>query len=147
MKTIRQILKHKGHEIWHTDPNASVFDALQMMADKDVGALLVMENDRVIGIFSERDYARKVILKGKSSKKMAVKEIMSSPVIYITPEINAEQALGLMVAKRVRHLPVMDGDKLIGFVSIGDLVNAIIAHQRQVIDQLEKHILENTSIT
>ncbi|MBU2611674.1 MAG: CBS domain-containing protein, partial [Chloroflexi bacterium] len=116
-------------------------------ADKDIGALLVMDGEKLVGIFSERDYARKVILKGKSSKELAVREVMSSHIYYITPDITCEQALGLMTQKHVRHLPVLDGNKLIGIVSIGDLVKAVIAHQKQVIDRLENHILETTSIT
>lgn len=147
MKTINQVLKEKGSEIWSTAPNKMVIDALQVMADKDIGALLVMDGEKLVGIFSERDYARKVILKGKSSKELAVREVMSSHIYYITLDITCEQALGLMTQKRVRHLPVLDGNKLIGVVSIGDLVKAVIAHQKQVIDRLEKHILETTSIT
>ncbi|MFH1908064.1 MAG: CBS domain-containing protein [Chloroflexota bacterium] len=147
MKTINQVLKEKGSEIWATAPNKMVIDALQVMADKDIGALLVMDGEKLVGIFSERDYARKVILKGKSSKELAVREVMSSHIYYITPDITCEQALDLMTQKRVRHLPVLDGNKLIGVVSIGDLVKAVIAYQKQVINRLEKHILETTSIT
>jgi CBS domain-containing protein len=106
-----------------------------------------MDGNKLVGIFSERDYARKVILKGKSSKELAVREVMSSHIFYVTPDITCEQALGLMTKKRVRHLPVLDGSKLVGVVSIGDLVRSVIAHQKEVIDRLEKHILENTSIT
>jgi CBS domain-containing protein len=147
VKTVKQVLKEKGGDIWSTTPDKLVFEALQLMADKDIGALLVMDSNKLVGIFSERDYARKVILKGKSSKELAVREIMSSHIFYVTPDITCEQALGLMTEKRVRHLPVLDGSKLVGVVSIGDLVRSVIAHQKEVIDRLEKHILENTSIT
>lgn len=147
MKTIKQVLKEKGGDIWSTTPDKSVFAALQLMAEKDIGALLVIEGSKLVGIFSERDYARKVILKGKSSKVLAVRQVMSSHVFYVPPDINCEQALDLMTEKHVRHLPVLEGGKLIGVVSIGDLVRSVIAHQKEVIDRLEKHILENTSIT
>lgn len=147
MKTIGQILKEKGSDIWHVAPETLVFDALKLMADKDVGALLVMRGGKVVGIFSERDYARKVILKGRSSKKITVNEIMSAHVIFITPDQSCEKGLALMTAAHVRHLPVFEGEVLIGVVSIGDLVNAVMSEQKQVIDKLEQHILENLSLT
>ncbi len=142
MKTIKQILKEKGNEIWSTTPDTFVFDALKVMDEKDIGAMLVMEKRRVVGIFSERDYARKVILEGKSSKNTTVREIMSTPVVFITQDKTAEQGMALMTAKHVRHLPVYDttGKKLIGVISIGDLVKAIITEQKIVIDKLEKFI-------
>jgi len=147
MKTISQILKGKGNDTWHVTPETLVFDALKLMAEKDVGALLVMRKGKVAGIFSERDYARKVILKGKSSKKIPVSEIMSTQVIFITPDQSCEKGLALMTAAHVRHLPVFEGESLIGVVSIGDLVNAVMSEQKQVIDKLEQHILENMSLT
>jgi CBS domain-containing protein len=147
MKTIRQILKVKGHKTWTVSPTTRVFEALQMMAEKDVGALLVVDGKTLVGVFSERDYARKVILKGKSSKEMHVSEIMSSPPIFIEPDISVEQALALMSAKHVRHLPVMEKNHLVGIVTIGDLVKALIDEQKVVIDHLEKYILANSSIT
>lgn len=147
MKTIGQILKEKGSETWHVTPETLVYDALKLMADKDVGALLVMRDGKVVGIFSERDYARKVILKGRSSKKIAVSEIMSPHVIFITPDQPCEKGLALMTAAHVRHLPVFEGERLSGVVSIGDLVNAVMSEQKQVIDKLEQHILENMSLT
>jgi CBS domain-containing protein len=147
MKTIRQILKEKESEIWWTTPNTPVFTALSMMAEKSVGALLVIENDKITGIFSERDYARKVILKGKSSKDIFVREIMTTNVRFITPEQTCEQALALMTDKHIRHLPVLQDDQLLGIVSIGDLVKAVIDEQKKTIDKLEKYILANTSIT
>ena len=147
MKTIGQILKEKGSQIWQVAPETLVFDALELMADKDVGALLVMQERKVLGIFSERDYARKVILRGKSSKKIPVSEIMSSNVIFITPDQSCEKGLVLMTAAHVRHLPVFEEKALIGVISIGDLVNAVMSEQKQVIDKLERYILENVSLT
>ena len=147
MKTIRQILKVKGRKIWTTSPAARVIDALQVMAEKDVGALLVVDGKTLIGVFSERDYARKVILLGKSSKNMRVSEIMSSPPIFIEPDNTVEQGLALMSAKHIRHLPVMEKNRLVGIVTIGDLVRSLIEEQKVVIDHLEKYIVSNTSIT
>jgi CBS domain-containing protein len=147
MKTIRQLLKVKGRNTWTVSPSTSVYDALQIMAEKDVGALLVVNAKTLVGVFSERDYARKVILQGKSSKDLLVMEIMSSPPIFIEPENTIDQGLALMSAKHVRHLPVTDKNRLIGIVTIGDLVKSLIVEQKMVIDHLEKHILSNTSIT
>ena len=147
MQTIRQILKKKGRKTWTISPATRVFDALQLMADKDVGALLVVDGKTLVGVFSERDYARKVILLGKSSKVMPVSEIMSSPPIFIEPDITVKKGLALMSAKHVRHLPVMEKKHLIGIVTIGDLVRSLIDEQKVVIDHLEKYILSNTSIT
>jgi len=147
MKTIRQILKVKGRKIWTISPTARVIDALQVMAEKDVGALLVVDGKTLIGVFSERDYARKVILLGKSSKNIRVSEIMSSPPIFIEPDNTVEQGLALMSAKHIRHLPVMEKNRLIGIVTIGDLVRSLIEEQKVVIDHLEKYIVSNTSIT
>jgi len=147
MKTIRQIIKEKESEIWWTSPDTHVYAALTLMAEKSVGALLVIDNDKIVGIFSERDYARKVILKGKSSKDIFVREIMTTNVRFITPEQTCEQALALMTDKHIRHLPVLQDDQLIGIVSIGDLVKAVIDDQKKTIDKLEKYILANTSIT
>jgi len=147
MQTIRQILRLKGRKIWKISITASVFDALQVMAEKDVGALLVVNGKTLVGVFSERDYARKVILLGKSSKDILVSEIMSSPPIFIEPENTIKQGLALMSAKHVRHLPVLEDNRLIGIVTIGDLVRSLIDEQKVVIDHLEKYILSNTSIT
>lgn len=147
MQTIRQILKKKGRTTWTITPTMRVFDALQLMAEKDVGALLVTEGKKLVGVFSERDYARKVILLGKSSKEMQVSEIMSSPPIFIEPDNTVDQGLALMSAKHVRHLPVMEKNRLIGIVTIGDLVRSLIDEQKVVIDHLEKYIQSNTSIT
>jgi CBS domain-containing protein len=147
MQTIRKILSEKGNEIWSTTPGATVYEALQIMAEKDVGALPVLNGEKLVGIFSERDYARKVILVGKSSKKTLVKEIMTPHVVYATSDMTSEQGLTLMTAKHIRHLPVIDGDDLTGMVSIGDLVRSIISEQKETISQLEQYILHYTSIT
>ncbi len=147
MKTIRQLLSQKGNTVYSSAPDMHVFEALELMAEKDVGALLVVQNEQLIGVFSERDYARKVILKGRSSKDVFVKDIMSSPPIIIRPDNTNEQALALMSAKHIRHLPVMEDNKLIGIITIGDLVKSIIDEQKLVIDRLEKYILANTSLT
>ena len=147
MKLVKHILNTKGDDIWSIAPDASVYDAIMLMADESVGALLVLEQGKMVGILSERDYARKVILKGKKSKKTRVRKIMTSHVIYTNPDETVENCMALMTARRVRHLPVLKGDQLIGIISIGDLVKAIIAEQDALIQQLENYILEYTSIT
>jgi CBS domain-containing protein len=147
MQTIRKILSEKGSEIWSTTPGTTVYDALQVMADKDVGALPVLHHGKLVGIFSERDYARKVILVGKSSKKTLVREIMTPHVIYATLDMTNEQSLALMSARHIRHLPVMDGEEMVGMISIGDLVRSIMSEQKEMINQLEQYILHYTSIT
>ncbi len=144
MKTIEHILRSKGKEIWTTSPDATVFEVLKVMADKDIGAVPVLDGEKLVGIFSERDYARKVILKGKSSNKTPVSEIMSTNLITITPNQTNEQGLVLMSTKHVRHLPVIEGQKLIGFISIGDLVKSIIDEQREVIDKMGQYIGEKS---
>lgn len=140
MHTIRQLLRVKGHKVWTLGPNASVYEAIALMAEKEIGALVIMEGARVAGILSERDYARKVILAGRSSKDTAVSEIMTTRVYHALPHQSIEQCLAIMTEKRIRHLPVLDNGILIGMVSIGDLVKAIIATQRFVISQLETYI-------
>lgn len=140
MKTVNELLQAKGHDYWSVTPDTSVFDALKMMADKNVGALLVLEAETLVGLLSERDYARKVILKGRSSKKTPVKEIMSENVVYVTPDRTVEECMALMTDKRIRHLPVMQGNKLMGVISIGDVVKAIISDQEFMIEQLEHYI-------
>jgi CBS domain-containing protein len=144
MKTIAYVIRTKGKEIWTISPNTTVFDALKIMAEKDIGALPVMDGKKVVGIFSERDYARKVILKGKSSKNMPVSEIMSTNLVMIAPDQTTEQGLALMTAKHVRHLPVIQKEKLVGFISIGDLVKSIIDEQNQIIDKMGKYIGEKS---
>lgn len=140
MMTVRQILKNKGSQIWSTQPDATVYAALQLMADKLVGALLVLADGRLVGIFSERDYARKIILHGKSSLQTHVSEIMTSDVVTVTPDHTIAQCMELMTERRFRHLPVIEGDKLVGLISIGDVVKAIISDQEFVIQQLESYI-------
>jgi CBS domain-containing protein len=140
MKTVKQILTRKGADVWTTKPSDSVLQALQTMADKNVGALLVVEEGSVKGLISERDYARKVILKGRTSPQTLVKDIMIKRVACVSPTTTAEQCMALMTDKRVRHLPVMDDGQLVGIVSIGDLVMAIISDQQFMIEQLENYI-------
>jgi CBS domain-containing protein len=147
MQIIRKILSEKGSDIWSTSPGATVYEALQLMAEKDVGALPVVDHGKLVGIFSERDYARKVILLGKTSKKTFVREIMTPHVVYATPDMTSEQGLTLMTAKHIRHLPVIEGEEMTGMVSIGDLVRSIISEQKEMITQLEQYILHYTSIT
>jgi CBS domain-containing protein len=140
MKTVTQLLQGKGREIHSIGPDARVLDALKLMAEKDVGALVVKEGARLVGIISERDYARKVILHGKSSQDIAVREIMTGKVITVRPGHTVEECMALMTDKRIRHLPVTEGDQLVGVLSIGDLVKAVIAEQEATIKQLESYI-------
>ena len=140
MKTIRELLQAKGHASWSIGPDATVYEALEVMAEKNVGAVLVMESSRLVGIFSERDYARKVVLHGKASKTTLVREVMTERVMYVGPEQTAEECMALMTDKRVRHLPVMEGGEVIGIISIGDVVKSIISEQEFLIEQLERYI-------
>lgn len=140
MKSVRQLLQLKGREVHSITPDARVFDALKLMAEKDVGALVVIEGGKLTGILSERDYARKVILHGKSSHDITVRDIMTGKVITVTPEHTVEECMALMTGKRIRHLPVTDGERLTGVLSIGDLVKEVIAEQEQTIKQLESYI-------
>ena len=140
MDTAESLLKTKGHDILSVPPDASVYDALTMMADKEVGALLVIEESELVGIISERDYARKIILKGKASKDTLVREIMTAKVIYVKIDTSVHECMALMTEKRIRHLPVYNGEQLVGVISIGDVVKDIISEQEFVIEQLEKYI-------
>ena len=140
MAFVSQLLADKGSDVWSVEPKAKVLEALQLMADRRVGALLVIEEGKLVGIFSERDYARKVILKGKSSKTIRVEEIMSTDVVCVAPNQSIEKCMSLMTEKRVRHLPVMDDEKLLGVISIGDVVKAVIADREDVIEKLEQYI-------
>lgn len=140
MISIRQLLKRKGSEVWSTSPDASVYEALQLLAEKNIGALVVLRDGELVGVISERDYARKVILHRKTSMKTPVMEIMTEEVITVGTGSTVEEAMILMTDKRIRHLPVVEGEKIVGVVSIGDLVKAIIADQEFTIDQLEKYI-------
>lgn len=140
MKTVSQLLQVKGGSVLSVSPGNRVFDALKLMAEKNVGALLVMEDGRLCGIMSERDYARKVILLGKSSHELAVRDIMSDKVVTVTPGQSVDDCMSLMNSRRIRHLPVMDGERIVGVLSIGDLVKAVIESQEQTIRQLEDYI-------
>lgn len=139
--TIRHILEVKGNDFWNIGPDASVYDALRMMSVKDIGALIVMQDDHMVGIMSERDYARKVVLLGKTSRETLVNEIMSKTVFTIHPDQTVEEAMDLMTLKHVRHLPVVEGDKVVGIISIGDVVKAIIYKQRQALRETENKII------
>ena len=140
MTSIRQLLEKKGGDVWSTSPEASVYDALLLLAEKNVGALLVLQDGEPVGIVSERDYARKVVLHGKVSMETPVMEIMTEDVISVGPQITVKEALALMTEKHIRHLPVIEGTKIVGLISIGDLVKSIIAEQEFLINQLEKYI-------
>ncbi len=140
MKTVRDILKTKGSDVWSVEPDATVLDALQRMADKEVGALVVMQGEQIVGLISERDYARKIILHGRSSPTTLVREIMTSPVVYIHLDQPIEECMSLMTEKRTRHLPVMENGKLVGLISIGDIVKSIIADQQFIIEQLVRYV-------
>jgi len=144
MKTVKELLQAKGYDVWTIAPDASVYDALRLMADKNVGAVLVIDGGNVVGILSERDYARKVILEGKSSKHTPVREIMTEKVLCVRTDQTAEECMALMTNKRVRHLPVIEGDCLVGVISIGDVVKAIISEQEFMIEQLENYITGST---
>lgn len=140
MKTVRQLLQSKGGAVYSVSPDARVFEALKLMAEKEIGALLVLDGGTLAGIMSERDYARKVILHGKSSHDIPVRDIMTSSLVTVSPSQTVDQCMALMTSKRIRHLPVLEGGKLVGLVSIGDLVKEVIAEQELTIRQLESYI-------
>ena len=140
MITVRHILEGKGGQIWSVSPDTTVYDALKLMAEKNLGAVLVLSGNKLMGIFSERDYARKIILKGKSSRETAVEEIMTPDVVTVEARNSIEECMGLMTNKRIRHLPVIENEKIVGVVSIGDIVKAIISEQEYTIKQLENYI-------
>ena len=140
MNTVKQLLEGKTIRLLSISPDASVFEALQLMAAKDVGALVVLDGERLAGIFSERDYARKVVLVGKFSKETAVREIMTAKVLCVRPEQTVDQCMALMTEHRIRHLPVLDGSKVIGVISIGDVVKELLSEQQVIISQLESYI-------
>jgi CBS domain-containing protein len=140
MKTVRNILDSKGHDVWCIGLENTVYDALRLMAEKEVGALVVTDDEKIAGIISERDYARKIVLLGRTSPNTLVKEIMTSHVAYTQLEQPIEECMAIMTDKRIRHLPVIDGGKLVGIISIGDLVKSIIADQKFIIEQLERYI-------
>jgi CBS domain-containing protein len=143
-ETMASILKTKGNAIWSIGPDATVYDAIALMANKGIGALLVLSGGRLEGIISERDYARKVILEGRSSKETLVREIMTRPVVTVTPDDTVDICMQIVTERRIRHLPVMDRDNIVGIVSIGDLVRTTIAAQAETIDHLHTYILGTT---
>ena len=138
--TVGQVLRAKGHGFQGIGPEATAYEALELMAAKNIGALLVVEHGSLVGVFSERDYARKVILQGKSSKNTTVRELMSSPPIHVTAATSLRDCMVLMTENRVRHLPVLDNTAIMGVVSIGDVVNAVISNQDSTIEELEEYI-------
>jgi CBS domain-containing protein len=140
MRSVKDILKTKGNDVWAVKPDDTVLDTLKLMAEKEVGALLVMEEDKLVGIVTERDYARKVILEGKSSQTSSVAEVMTKRVLCVTPTQTIDECMALMTDKRARHLPVMDHKHVVGVISIGDLVKATIHEQKVLIDQLQHYI-------
>lgn len=141
--TIDSILKQKSAEVWSVTPDTTVYDAIRLLAEKNIGAVLVKSEDKLVGILSERDYTRKVALKGKSSKETLVREIISTPVITATPSHTVEDCMRLMTEHRIRHLPVVAEEKVVGVVSIGDLVNWVISAQSVAIQQMENYIAGN----
>ncbi len=140
METLRQLLDKKGHEVWSVHPDDSVFDAIKKMADKNIGALVVLVGDQIVGIITERHYARNVILEGKSSPETPVRDIMTTPVVCARTDQTIPECMAVMTEERVRHLPVVDQNRLVGLVSIGDLVKSIIADQEFTIEQLIHYI-------
>ncbi|WP_038055273.1 CBS domain-containing protein [Thermus amyloliquefaciens] len=141
--TVRQVLLRKGVGAYSVHPQATVLEALKKLAEHDIGALLVMEGDRLLGVFSERDYARKLVLLGRFSKDTRVEEVMSREVVTVTPETSLEEAMRLMTEHRVRHLPVLEGGRVVGVISIGDAVKAIITQQEVLIEELSRYVMEN----
>jgi signal-transduction protein with cAMP-binding, CBS, and nucleotidyltransferase domain len=139
-ETVKAMFAQKGQAIWSISPDASVFDAIAGMSEKHVGALVVLSAGRLAGIITERDYARKVILKGRQSRETKVREIMSTPVMYVTPEQTIGECMHLMISRQIRHLPVLEGDRVTGIVSIGDIVNWIVSAQDDTIRHLHNYI-------
>jgi CBS domain-containing protein len=140
MHTVKELLREKGHQVWTIEPHATVYEALELMAAKNIGSIVVVEHGNVAGIFTERDYARKVALHGRTSKNTSVGELMTSDVLYVNPDDTIENCMALMTDKRLRHLPVMDNGQLAGVVSIGDIVRVIISEREFTIRELERYI-------
>lgn len=140
MTTVRRLLDEKGRKVWSIGPDATVFDAVAKMAEKNIGSLVVMERDKIVGMITERHYARNVVLKGKTSPTTPIRDIMEKQVVVAQPEQSIDQCMAVMTDRRIRHLPVVDGEKLIGVISIGDLVKSIIGDQQFTIGQLEHYI-------
>lgn len=147
VRTVRDLLRKRGVDVWTISPDDTVYQALQVMAEKNVGALPVMEGEELVGIFSERDYARKVILHGRSSKELMVKEIMSTRVAYVRPTQTIDDCMALMTRLRIRHLPVLEGDNLVGMISMRDVVEDIISEQDFIIEQLVNYIQNERTST
>jgi CBS domain-containing protein len=140
MHTVAEVLTFKGSDVWSVPPEASVREALEIMAQRDIGALLVMKDDKLCGIFSERDYARKVVLAGKASKDTPVSEVLTAKVLWVPPERTVEECMALMTDKHIRHLPVLEGERVVGMLSIGDVVRSLIWQQQFIIGELERYI-------
>jgi CBS domain-containing protein len=140
MKSVKDILRIKGSQVWSVHPDATLFEALQIMSERNVGALVVLEGENLVGVISERDYARKIILKGKTSRETRVREVMSENPICVDPDTEVEICMALMTDQRVRHLPVLDRGRLVGVISIGDVVKAVLSEKEFLIEQLEKYI-------
>lgn len=140
MITVGQLIKKKGHDVWSVSPEKTVLEALQYMADKNIGALMVVDSGKMVGIFSERDYARCVALKGLTAESTQVRDVMTEHVVYIRPEQSVDECMALMTEKHIRHLPVMTGDRLTGIISIGDVVKEVISEQEFTINNLENYI-------
>lgn len=145
MSSVRRILQVKGQDVWTTSPQSTVYDALRIMCDKDVGALMVMDGNELVGILSERDYARKIVLEGKSSRETKVKDVMTKKVVTVHPEQTAQECMEVMIDKHIRHLPVVLDNRLIGVISIGDVLNDIIYQQKESIKSLEQRLLSKSS--
>ena len=144
--TVASILRYKGHHVWSVGPEESVFQAISLMADKGIGSLVVIADDRLVGIISERDYARKVVLQGKSSRETRVRDIMTSPVVSVSPDHTVDDCMRIVTNKRIRHLPVVQGESVIGVVSIGDLVRRVISTQGETIQYLQEYIVGRSSV-
>lgn len=140
MFIVKQILNEKGNDVWAVSPDATIYEALELMAEKNIGAVLVMDDDALVGIFSERDYARKVVLQGKASRETPVRDGMTDEVICVRPDQSVEGCMSLMTEKRIRHLPVLEGDSVVGVISIGDVVKGVISQQANTIEHLESYI-------
>lgn len=142
MFIVRQILEAKGYDVWSVQPETTIYEALQLLADRGIGAVLVLEDQALVGIFSERDYARKVVLQGKSSRTTPVREAMTDRVIYVRPDQSVEECMALMTGHRIRHLPVVEENRVVGVISIGDVVKSVISQQANTIHHLETYITE-----
>ncbi len=146
MNTVRELIDSKGEAVWSVAPDAPVFEALSLMAEKNIGAVVVLEGDTLAGILSERDYARKVILRGRSSRETPVREIMTAKVTSVGPDESLESCMEVMTARRIRHLPILEGDRVRGVISLGDVVEVILSNREKTIGQLERYITGSAEI-